>query len=61
MTTTHRHAHWTDFHGKPCRARIIRTLSADQVLVEFTTLPPKSVMPRRMALPLSALVEERES
>lgn len=56
--TTHRHAHWTDFHGKPCRCRIVQALPGDQVLVEFATLPPKSVMPRRMALPLSALVEE---
>ena len=61
IPTTHRHVHWTNSHGKPCRCRIVMTLSGDRVFVEFATLPPKSVMCRRMVLPLSALVEELES
>ena len=55
MAATHRHIHWIDSTGNPCLARIVRDLGAGQVLVEFSTLPPRVIMPKRQALPMSAL------
>lgn len=53
--TTHRHIHWQNA-GKPCEASIIRDMGDGSVIVRFTTLPPRVIMPYTMCLPWNTLV-----
>ena len=52
---THQHVHWIDSAGRPCTCSIIRRLDGDLVLVRFSSLPRRCLMPRTMALPWAAL------
>lgn len=49
-----RHLHWIDGENGPCVGHIVKMYGGD-VLVEWETLPPKVLRPKRMLLTIAVL------